>query len=116
VIRDQESATNAEIEDEQVQFSKLFSGTEPEMKQGGQNYGLRLQVLQTIMQRNPNVQARYSRDEIFKTMMDARMKHFQFQVQQRENAMIGRVGAAPGLTKVNEAAGGPPGLGAAGPA
>jgi hypothetical protein len=101
IIIPQQQAANAEIEDEQVQFSKLFAGTEPEMKPGGQNFALRLQTLQTIMQRNPNVQQRYAVDEIFRAMMDARVKHFNFQLQQQQNAQIGRMGAAPGLDQVN---------------
>ena len=109
VVRPQEAAANAEIEDEQVQYAKLFGGTEPEMKPQGQNYALRLQVLQTILQRNPNVQQRYNGDEIFRKMMDARMKHFNFQLQQQQNAQIGRMGAAPALQEMNQG-----GLGAAG--
>ena len=101
IVIPQQQAANAEIEDEQVQFAKLFAGTEPEMKPGGQNFALRLQTLQTIMQRNPNVQQRYAVDEVFRAMMDARVKHFQFQLQQVQNAQIGRMGAAPGLDKVN---------------
>jgi hypothetical protein len=113
VVKPQQVATNQEIEDEQVQYSKIYGGTEPEMKTGGQNAALRLQVLQTILQRNPNVQQRYAGDEIFKKMMDARMQHFQFQLQQQQNAQIGRMGAMPALQEVNKDQGqGGGGLGA----
>jgi hypothetical protein len=107
VVRPQEAAANKEIEDEQVQFSKLFAGTEPEMKQGGENSALRLQVLNTILSRNPNVKRRYEGDEIFRKMMDARMQHFQFNLQQQQNAQIGRMGAMPALQEINAPQGGP---------
>ena len=83
VLVSQQQAANQEITDEQSQFAKLFSGTEPDMQQGGQNFALRLQTLQGIIQRNPNVQKRYAVDQIFKAMVDARMKHFNFQLQQQ---------------------------------
>ena len=35
-------------------------------------------------------------------MIEARMKAFEFQLQQQQNAQIGRVGSQPGLQKVAE--------------
>ena len=114
IIIPQQQAANQEITDEQSQFAKLFAGTEPDMQPAGQNFGLRLQTLQGILQRNPNVQKRYAVDPIFKAMMDARMKHFGFQLEQQKNAQIGRVGAAPALDKMNDQGLGAPGGGQAG--
>jgi hypothetical protein len=100
LVQDIGAATQQEIEDEQVQFSKIAAGTEPPMKEGGQNAQVRLQTLQQIIQSNPAVSQRYQQDEIFRRMLDARMQAFQFQLQQSQNAVIGRVGAQPALQQM----------------
>jgi len=102
LVQDIGQATQAEIEDEQVQFSKIAAGTEPPLKEGGQNATVRLQTLQQIIQSNPAVQQRYQQDEIFRKMIDARAQAFQFQLQQQQNAVIGRVGAQPALQKMQQ--------------
>ena len=105
LIKDVEAAAQAEIEDEQLQFTKIAAGTEPQLKQDGQNSQLRLQTLQQIIQANPAVQQRYAQDEIFKNMLDARMQAFSFALQQQQNAQIGRVGAQPALEKMAQQGG-----------
>lgn len=100
LVRDIGAATQSEIEDEQSAFAKIAAGTEPPMKEGGQNAQVRLQTLQQIIQSNPAVSQRYQQDEIFRRMLDARMQAFQFQLQQAQNAVIGRVGAQPALQQM----------------
>ena len=107
LIKDVEAASQQEIEDEQLQFTKIAAGTEPQLKSDGQNAQLRLQTLQQIVQANPAVQQRYAQDEIFKNMLDARMQAFSFALQQQQNAQIGRVGAQPALEKMAQQQGGP---------
>ena len=55
------------------------------------------QKLTEMVMANPANRQRYAEDEIFRAMVDNRMKHFDFQVAQNENAQIGRVGAKPVL-------------------
>jgi hypothetical protein len=100
IVQDIGVATAAEQEDEQTAFAKIAAGTEPPLKEGGQNAQVRLQTLQTIIQSNPAVQQRYQQDEIFRNMIDARAQAFQFQLQQQQNAVIGRTGAQPALQKM----------------
>ena len=100
LVQDIGAATAAEQEDEQGAFAKIAAGTEPPLKEGGQNAQVRLQTLQTIIQSNPAVQQRYQQDEIFRKMIDARAQGFQFQLQQQQNAVIGRVGAQPALQQM----------------
>ena len=108
LIKDVEAAAQQEIEDEQVQFTKIAAGTEPPLKEDGQNAQLRLQTLQGIIQANPAVTQRYQQDEIFRNMLDARMQAFSFALQQQQNAQIGRVGAQPALQKMAQQQGGAP--------
>jgi hypothetical protein len=84
LVQDIGAATQQEIEDEQGAFAKIAAGTEPPMKEGGQNAQVRLQTLQQIIQSNPAVSQRYQQDEIFRRMLDARMQAFNFQLQQRK--------------------------------
>jgi len=105
LVREAGAATQMEVEDEQLAFAKISAGTEPVLKESGQNPQVRLQTLQQIIQSNPAVSQRYEQDQIFRAMIDARVKAFQFQLDQRENAQIGRVGATPGLKKVQQQAG-----------
>ena len=86
-----------EANEEQLAFTKIAAGTEPELPGEGVNHQLRAQVLQGIIQANPAVQQRYGQDEIFRGMIDARMKALQFQLQQQQNAQIGRMGTMPAL-------------------
>ena len=100
LIKDVDAAAQQEVEDEQVQFTKIAAGTEPPLKESGENAQLRLQTLQGIVQANPAIQQRLQQDEIFRAMLDARMQSHQFKLQQQENAQIGRVGAQPALQKL----------------
>jgi hypothetical protein len=97
IVRPQEVATAAEAEDEQLAYTKIAAGTEPPFPTEGMNAQLRTQVLQGIVQANPAVSQRFQSDEIFRSMIEARLKAFAFQVQQTQNAQIGRVGAVPAL-------------------
>jgi hypothetical protein len=104
LVRDAGVAAAAEAEDEQVQFTKIAAGAEPPLKEGG-NPQVRLQVLQQTIQSNPAVTQRYQQDEIFRKMIDARVQSFQFQLQQQQNAQIGRMGAVPALQSLGQGQG-----------
>jgi hypothetical protein len=97
LVRDEESVSEAEVEDEQMQFAKIAAGIEPPIRESGQNAALRLQVMQGIIEANPQLQERYQQDEIFKKLIDTRAQAFQFRLQQEENRQIGRLGVAPAL-------------------
>ena len=97
LVCDPGPAAAMEANDEQLAYTKIAAGTEPELPAEGQNHQLRAQVLQGIIQANPAVQQRYQQDEIFRKMIDARLKGFNFQLQQQQNAQIGRQGTLPAL-------------------
>ena len=90
-----EAASAREAEDEEVQIAKIGAGIEPAMKEGGQDFRTRLMKLDEIVQSNPEVVERMS--ELSQKMLSARRKYLQHQVEQEQNAVIGRVGAAPVL-------------------
>ena len=96
-VPDVQAATQEEIEQEKAAVAMMAAGVEPAMKEDGQNFGLRLQVLDETIQKNEELMALYGTGGNFKAMVDARRQHLEFQVQQRENAVIGRVGAEEAL-------------------
>lgn len=95
-IQPVDAATQSEIEDEMKNFALMFSGVEPPMKESGQNFPLRFNVLNDIVQKNPGgTLERMGESE--RNILNTRMQHLQFQMEQLENAKIGRTGAAPAL-------------------
>jgi len=96
LITDSEQASLKEIHDEQLNLSIMLDGQEPPMKEQGENHQLRLQVLQQALQ-NPAVQQELQQDAtgVKGAILENRLKHLQFQLDQRQNAQIGRNGTAP---------------------
>lgn len=90
-----DDASIREVEDEELNFTKIAAGIEPQMKEKGQNHGLRLKVLNNLAQKNP--EAITTLKDASKMILEKRMEHLQFMVQQQQNAEIGRVGSRPAL-------------------
>lgn len=101
------AASAKEIDEEEQAFAKIAAGIEPPMITQGQNYPLRLQVLQGIGQKNPEAIGRLG--EVSRQILAKRMQFLAFQVQQAQNAMIGRTGAAPVLPQMGPRPGMPAG-------
>ena len=92
-VRDTQAATQAEVKDEQVNLALMVAGVEPQMQEKGQNHQLRMQVLQQAVQQSPVLQAALQQPESpFTKLVQRRMQHLQFMVQQSVNAQTGRVG------------------------
>jgi len=73
-------------------FAKLSGGVAIGPQPNGAQ--VTLQLGQQWMQQ-PDVAARYEGDEAFKARVDGYFQQAQFQIQQSQNAQIGRIGAAP---------------------
>ena len=58
------------------------------------NVDLRLQLIETYVSQ-PDVAARLQADEFFANRLQAYIQQLQFQRTQAQNAVIGRMGAAP---------------------
>lgn len=91
VLPPETESEQSEIEDEQGNIVKIINGFAVPMAEGGQNFPLRLQVLQQWAQQN--MQAIAALPEERQQALEERGKHLQFMTQQIENARIGRVGA-----------------------
>ncbi|XHR29893.1 MAG: hypothetical protein ACFUZC_04930 [Chthoniobacteraceae bacterium] len=98
LISDPQATAQNETEDEKAKFAEMVSGSEPDMKPAGQNFQLRLQTLLGIVQANPEVQQMIKGRPVLQAMVENRIKHFQFMIQQTQvNPQIGRIGAKPVL-------------------
>ncbi len=107
-IKDQQQATQSEVQDEMQAFSIIVgSGRDQPLPQGG-NYQLRLQTLQNELQKamtsDPDFSKRVQAFPGIMKVLQTRMQFFQRQLQQRQNAQIGRIqvgetftGQAPAL-------------------
>jgi len=74
-------------------LAKIYAGQEQDIKLGTPPE-LGLQVIQGYVQNDPVVQQRMQNpDDMFGKRIEKLMKQLQFQIQQRENAKIGRMGA-----------------------
>lgn len=91
IIQPKDVSTQKLVVDEKDALAKIFAGFEEDIKLGTPPQ-LGLQVMQQWMQQ-PDVLARYQGDEAFKERVDKRLKQFQFQMQQQQNAHIGKFGA-----------------------
>lgn len=91
VIQPKEAATQKAVEEYQTLFAKAFAGVDVDYKEG-MPAELGLQVLQGYLQA-PDVQQRAQSDENFRGRLEKLQKQMQFQITQRENAQIGRLGA-----------------------
>lgn len=94
LLRPAAEAYQAEIDDEGTVFAKLMSGVDVDI-QPGQDYQARLEWLQAMLQRNPTAMTRLQNDPdpTFRTLLEKRVKQLTHQLQQQENAIIGRRGA-----------------------
>ncbi|MDR1280292.1 MAG: hypothetical protein LBK99_05675, partial [Opitutaceae bacterium] len=95
ITRDVESAEQDEIDEEESNFTKIAAGIEPVMREDGQNFALRLQVLEGIVERNPEAFSGMAPNS--QRIFEARVQHLRGQVEQMQNAIIGRTMAKPAL-------------------
>ena len=91
VLKPAEAASQSEVEDEQQVHLKNLAGIKVPVKPG-QAYQLRLQVLQQFLQTNAAAAQAMKVNPQAREAFQQRAKDLQFQVQQQQNAVIGRGG------------------------
>jgi len=94
VVRDPATASQQEIDDEQISWIKIMAEIEPQPKEG-LNFELRSQVAQQLLQTSQELQQKMQEKPLVKQLAENRMKFLQFGIMQKENAQIGRVGVKP---------------------
>ena len=99
LILPKETAVDKEVKETQNDIAKMAAGVDidPPMNSATQVRQQVIQQWQQGSQDNPatDVQQRLATDEALKKRIEKYTKQLQFQEQQRQNAQIGRQGAAP---------------------
>jgi len=100
VIEPKEQGTAKAMEEERQALAQISAGMDLDVPEDDL-HELKLKVLQEYIQGSKDipaddVQERLQKDEKFAERLEKRFKQRTFQIQQKENAQIGRLGAAPG--------------------
>jgi hypothetical protein len=91
---DMQSKNKNEVEEERTALAKLMLGMETVPPEGA-NARVRLETLQGEIQRNPKAAAQYQQDQMFQEQVNARLKKWEFDLTQMDNARIGATGWKP---------------------
>ena len=92
VLQPVESAQQQVVKDVTDDLTKIFSGIEMPARPAGAQ--IALQVIQQYAQQ-PDIAQRVQQDEAFAARLEKYAGQYTFQMQQAQNAQIGRVGTAP---------------------
>jgi hypothetical protein len=98
IVRPQGQVTQQEIEDEQDALDNIVSGIDPPVYTSGQNAQLRLQVIQQTLQNQDYVDFLRA-NPLAQQRLQKRVQNLQFQIQQQQNAITGKIGVPPGPTQ-----------------
>jgi len=93
VILPKETATQKAMEEERQLIAELVAGVPPNVRENDA-HEMKLQVFQQWLQQ-PDIQQKAQQDQALGERIQGYMKQRQFAIQQKQNATIGRLGAAP---------------------
>ena len=92
-IQPRETAINRAIEEERATIAELVAGVPPNVKPND-SHETKLQIFQQWMSQ-PDIQQRIQEDEALQERVKNYFQQRNFQIQQKQNAAIGRTGAQP---------------------
>ena len=92
VLQPAEQAQQQIVKQVTDDLSKIYAGIEVGARPNGAQ--IALQVIQQYVQQ-PDVMARLQQDEAFRARLTKYQQQYSFQIQQMQNAQIGRIGTAP---------------------
>jgi hypothetical protein len=92
VVTDKTGASQRVFDEVNNAIALAYLGNAPQLKEADPTSGMKLQFMQQIMQSNPTYQNALQADERFRVLMEQFTQHLQFNMQQQQNAQIGRLG------------------------
>ena len=96
VIPEDKTGMTKKVFDQVNQDVALMAlGNEAQYQEKDPTAGMKIQFMQQIVEGNPKYQEMLGADERFQALMENYSKAMQFQVQQEQNAQIGRIGVSP---------------------
>jgi hypothetical protein len=93
IILPRETATQKAVEEERQTIAELAAGVPPNVRENDA-HEMKLQVFQQWLQQ-PDIQQKAQQDPALQERIKTYMQQRQMQIQQKQNATIGRLGAAP---------------------
>jgi len=93
IIQPRETAINKAVEEERATIAELVAGVPPNVRPNDA-HETKLQLFQQWMQQ-PDIQQRIQEDEALRGRVENYFQQRNFQIQQKQNAQIGRQGAQP---------------------
>ncbi len=93
VILPKETASQKAMEEERQLIAELVAGVPPNVRENDA-HEMKLQVFQQWLQQ-PDIQQKAQQDQALQERIQGYVKQRQFAIQQKQNAQIGRLGAAP---------------------
>ena len=93
VILPKETASQKAVEEERQTIAELVAGVPPNVRENDA-HEMKLQVFQQWLQQ-PDIQQKAQQDQALQERIQGYMQQRQFAIQQKQNATIGRLGAAP---------------------
>ena len=92
ILQPAEQAQQQTVKHVTDDLTNIFAGIEKPARPNGAQVAM--QVIQQYAQQ-PDIQQRISSDEVFKEKLEKYYKQYEFQIQQAQNAQIGKIGTAP---------------------
>jgi hypothetical protein len=92
ILQPAEQAQQQTVKHVTDDLTNIFAGIEKPARPNGAQVAM--QVIQQYAQQ-PDIQQRISSDEAFKEKLEKYYKQYEFQIQQAQNAQIGKIGTAP---------------------
>ena len=93
VILPRDTASQKAMEEERQLIAELVAGVPPNVRENDA-HEMKLQVFQQWLQQ-PDIQQKAQQDQALQERIQGYMQQRQFAIQQKQNATIGRLGAAP---------------------
>ena len=93
IIQPRETAINRAVEEERSTIAELVAGVPPNVKPNDA-HETKLQVFQQWLSQ-PDIQEKIQQDEALQARVQNYFQQRNFQIQQKQNAQIGRMGAQP---------------------
>ena len=93
IIQPRETAINKAVEEERATIAELVAGVPPNVKPND-SHETKLQVFQQWLSQ-PDIQEKVQQDEALQARVQNYFQQRNFQIQQKQNAAIGRTGAQP---------------------
>ena len=95
VVMDQAGAAQKLFGEQRETVAQMFLGNEAVYQDKDAAAQMKLQMVQNIVAQNPTYQQGFAAEGRPRELMEKYLQHLQFQVQQRQNAQIGRIGVDP---------------------